>query len=1071
MKIRSFLFLSILSCTGLFCRGENLPEWRDPHVVAVNKEQPHSEFMTYTEREQAFGDDYSLSSYFRSLNGPWKFRWQESQKQVPEGFYREDFDASGWGEIEVPSNWEFQGYGTPIYLNIPHEFEPRHPRAPDLPEEVPVGIYRREFTIPFAWLDKQIFLHIGAVKSGSYVYINGEKIGYSEDSKSPAEFDITRYVREGRNTVVLEVYRWSTGSYLECQDFWRVSGIERDVYLTARPKVRIRDFEIRTTLTDDYTKGFLDFGVVVKSHMLNPKSVKVYWELYDPEGKMIRSATRDLDLKMREERTLHFDATIDDVRTWSAEDPVLYTVLVRIQNEGRFTEYVTRKIGFRSVELKGNQVLVNGRPIKFKGVNLHEHHPYTGHVMDEETLLKDLEIMKKHNINAIRTSHYPHSRRFYELCDQYGFYVVSEANIESHGSGYRPETTLGNDPDFLNAHMDRTRNMYERTKNYPSVIFFSLGNEAGNGYNFYETYLWLKSREKDRPVQYEQAKREFNTDIVCPMYANYDALKKESETESDRPYILCEYAHAMGNSTGNLSDIWELIYRTPHMQGGFIWDWVDQTVWKEKAGFWAYGGDYGERAPSDGNFNLNGLVDADRTPHPGLAEVKKIYQNVLFEAEDPGQGRITVTNRFDFTNLDRYELSYSILANGREIGKGPIPLTLAPGETTTVQVPMSALKKIDPATEYHLDLYLVTRTDEPLLSKGHTVAYEQFRLPVSTDRTAYYAPKNASVSVDTSDDSFTVTSAVMTFTVDRKAGNVTEYTVNGIRYAREGFGLRPNFWRGPTDNDYGNGLPSRAQDWKKAGDNHPVTSSSVVNYGNRAEIVLDCSLPDPKATLRIAYVVYPTGVVNVEAALSPAGNSKPEIPRFGMRMRLPADMQALEYFGRGPHENYNDRNRSALVGRYASTAGQQYFAYARPQENGHKTDARWLALTDEKGKGLLVVADQTVEFNALRNSVEDFDGEDAVGSPYQYKYYQPETDDALKNKRPRQTHSSDIVPRDFVELNIDYGMTGVGGDTSWGARTYPQYRLTSDKEHIHRFTLVPVENSREIEAAIRLRYF
>ncbi len=1058
---KTILFLAFLLST--FAVGaQSIPEWRDPGVPAVNKVYPTTEFMSYTSRESAQADDYSASPYYRSLNGTWKFRWVESQRQIVEGFYRPDYDVSGWDDIRVPSNWEWQGYGTPIYTNVPYEFPPHWPERWVLPDDIPVGMYRTQFTMPFAWADKQVFLHIGAIKSGTYVYINGEKVGYSEDSKNPAEFDITPYIKEGSNTLALETYRWTDGSYLEDQDFWRVSGIERDVYLKALPKVRVRDFEIRTDLSDNYRNGVLDFGVVIQSHQLNRKRAKVFFELFSPSGELLKSESREVTLRLREEEMLHFEALVPDVLAWSAEQPNLYTVMTRVQYEGRYTEYIERKVGFRSVEIQGNLLLVNGKPIKIKGVNIHEHHPRNGHVVDEETMIADFRLMKEHNINAIRTSHYPQQTRFYELCDEYGFYVCSEANVESHGMGYDLAKTLGNNPEFTVAHLERLRNMYERTKNYASVIIFSPGNEAGNGYNFYEAYLWFKEREKQRPMAYEQAGMEWNTDIRFPMYHSTAAMERWATGNPDRPYIQCEYSHAMGNSNGNIADSWAVINRYDHLQGGFIWDWVDQSVWKEEeGGFWAYGGDWGVDPPTDGNFNINGLINSDRTIHPAMNEIKKVYQNVLFEAGDLNRLEIRATNRHYFTNLDQYEIHYTLLADGKEVYAGVAACAAAPGETATLQL-TNGLRRTEPATEYFLNVSLVAKNATALLPEGYVAAQEQFRLPMSSERAS--APASTGgvpLTVEESAQRITISSAELRFAFDKERGTITEYNYKGTDYIHDGFGLQPNFWRGPTDNDYGNGMPRRTQPWKQASRNFRVASAAARTEGDGVVLAVVYNLEPAQTTLEVDYTLRPNGVMRVDARLNAAPEGTPEIPRFGLRMRLSAAYEQLEYYGRGPHENYTDRNSGAFVGRFRSMAGEQYYAYVRPQENGHHTDVRWLALTDRAGKGLLVSADETIEFNALRNSVEDFDSQEA-DRPYQ------QNGENRENRVKKQTHINDIRPRDYVELCIDERMMGLAGDNSWGARPYEPYTLKADQSRSYGFTLVPVASAGEL--AERSRY-
>ncbi|MCC8088579.1 MAG: DUF4981 domain-containing protein [Rikenellaceae bacterium] len=1039
-------------------------EWRDPEIVAVNKEYPHTEFMSYTDRAQALNDDYSESSYFRSLNGKWKFKWVPDQRELIDGFYAENYDDSSWGEISVPANWEIEGYGVPIYTNVAYEFAPVDPNPPELPEVIPAGMYRKEFTIPFAWIDKEIFLNIGGIKSGTYLYINGEKVGYSEDSKNPAEFNITPYIRQGRNVLALETYRWTTGSYLEDQDFWRLSGIERDVYLTARPKVRVRDFIVNSVLSDNYRDGILDFGVVVKTHNLNTKDAKILFELIDSEGNTIIKDTKDITLSLQKEDTVRFNTLIPDVKPWSAETPNLYTVLTTIQYEGRYTEYIARKVGFRSVEIRGNQYFVNNQPVLIKGVNLHEHHPYTGHVVDEATLRRDLQLMKLNNVNAIRTSHYPQQRRFYELCDEYGFYVCSEANIETHGA-----RQIANMENFLNAHIDRTLNMYERTKNYACVTFFSLGNEAGNGSNFYETYLLLKEKEKHRPIQYEGAGREWNTDIMCPMYPSYEQIENWAQSDSGKPYIMCEYAHAMGNSTGNFTDIWNLIYSYPNLQGGFIWDWVDQSIWTDKdGGFWAYGGDFGENVPSDANFCINGIINSDRTPHPGLIEVKKVYQNILFEEEAPG--RLKITNRYFFTDLSDFDFRYEYKIDGKIIKTGKFNLSVAPQESDIINIDLPKLKKKYAGKEYQLNVYALTKNNTDLVPAGHIAAEEQF-ITVIPGQKELHPYKNKSVITASNDTNrVTVSSDKLYFVFDKEQGIVTDYTVEGINYIDRGFGLQPNFWRGPTDNDYGNRWPSRNQAWKQDSRDFKATVSKLENHGTRILLEVKYELIHTETEMTVAYLIYSDGIIKIEVDLKGSAKMNAELPRLGLRMRMPQTMDNVRYFGRGPEENYWDRNTGSFVDIYSTTVADMYYPYVRPQENGHRSDVRWFTLSSASGPGLLFVADELIEFNALHNSVEDFDGQES-DRPYQIFGYDGKFEDSeLRNVRPKQTHINDIQPRNFVEVNIDYKMTGVGGDTSWGRRTYPHYVLRAGEEHSYGFTIIPIRKPKDIDSFSKYSY-
>ena len=639
--------MGIVSLTTFNATAENAvkPYWQDVQVVAVNKEYPRTVFMTYDNRDDALSGKFERSKYYRLLNGTWKFFFVDSYKKLPDNITDPNISTESWDDIQVPGNWEVQGHGTAIYTNHGYEFKPRNPQPPTLPEANPVGVYRRNIDIPSNWDGRDIYLHLAGVKSGVYVYINGQEVGYSEDSKNPAEFLINKYVKPGKNVLTLKIFRWSTGSYLECQDFWRISGIERDVYLYSQPKVAIKDFRVTSTLDDTYKNGIFKLTMDIRNTgSQTSKDYIIGYKVFDPKtNKVIAESEKNSAFNANSTISLfgHTEIEIPDVKTWTSEHPNLYKLLMYIKDGEKIVEMVPFNIGFRRIEIKPIEqkaangqpyvcLFINGQPLKLKGVNIHEHNPATGHYVPEDLMRRDFELMKRHNLNSVRLCHYPQDRRFYELCDEYGLYVYDEANIESHGMYYdlRKGGTLGNNPEWLKPHMDRTINMFERNKNYPSVTIWSLGNEAGNGYNFYQTYLWLKEADKNimaRPVNYERAQWEWNSDMYVPQYPGADWLESIGKNGSDRPVAPSEYAHAMGNSTGNLWGQWQAIYKYPNLQGGYIWDWVDQGILqKDKNGkeYWAYGGDFGVNAPSDGNFLCNGLVNPDRSPHPAMAEVK-----------------------------------------------------------------------------------------------------------------------------------------------------------------------------------------------------------------------------------------------------------------------------------------------------------------------------------------------------------------------------------------------------------------------------------------------------------------
>ncbi|MDR3250517.1 MAG: DUF4981 domain-containing protein [Tannerella sp.] len=1114
----SCLFLVFGVEAGAQVRNDATPYWQDVQVVAVNKEKPRTEFMSFADRSAALNSSFEQSPYFKSLNGSWKFYFVDSYKDLPPNITSVEEVNSSWKDIIVPGNWEIQGYGVAIYTNHGYEFKPRDPQPPLLPEDNPAGVYRREFEIPETWDGRDVYLHIGGAKSGLYVYINGKEAGYSEDSKNPAEFLINPYLQKGKNVVTLKIYRWSTGSYLECQDFWRISGVERDVYLWSQPKISVTDFNVISTLDDTYNNGLLRLAVDVLNNSKETKKATVEYELLDNKGVVASGEEKELWISAGTEQKFSFDKTLKEVAKWSAERPNLYRLLLTVKVDGKVSEVVPYTVGFRRIEIReidrksanGNNytvLLFNGQPIKFKGVNIHEHNEKTGHYVTEELMRRDFELMKQHNINAVRLCHYPQSRRFYELCDEYGIYVYDEANIESHGMYYNLKKggTLGNNPEWLAPHLDRTANMYERNKNHPSVTVWSLGNEAGNGYNFYRTYLYIKDREKagmNRPVNYERALWEWNTDMYVPQYPSAEWLENTGKEGSDRPVAPSEYSHAMGNSSGNLWDQWQAINKYPNLQGGFIWDWVDQGILqKDDNGrpYWAYGGDFGVDQPSDGNFLCNGLVSPDRTPHPALAEVKYTHQNVGFELIDAATGKVRITNRFYFTPLDnKYKVACRLTKDGKTEKEKVLTLNLKPGESEDVS-PFDGMANTKDG-EYHINFSVSTKEKDLLIPAGFEIAYDQFKLSGDNSKKAYKA-SGATLSTAEEGDNIIVESSKLRFVFDKKKGIAVSYKVGGVEYFDGGFGLQPNFWRGPTDNDYGNGAPEREQIWKQSSRNFNVTGAAVSMDGENAAVKVTYLLPAGNIYI-IDYKIYPSGVLNVSlqftsssknaaatevseamrtATFSPGADGyrrnaqRLVVPRIGVRFRLPVAMNRVTYFGRGPEENYWDRKAGSLVGLYQSTADKLYFPYVRPQENGHHCDTRWLSLTSEKGKGLLIVADNLIEFNALRNSIEDFDDEEYADLPRQWNNFTPEmiksrNEESVKNKMRRQTHINNISPRDYVEICVDLKQQGLAGYNSWGARPEPAYSLPADQNYEWGFTLAPLNSASEAAAMSRFKY-
>ena len=1110
----------ILSGQAVHAQSEKKPYWQDMNVISVNKEKPRTEFMSFADRTTALNQRFEQSPFYKSLNGTWKFYYVDSQKDLPDDITSTEVNMSAWHDINVPGNWEVQGHGVAIYVNHGYEFKARNPQPPLLPEATPVGVYKRDFEIPAAWDGRDVYLNIGGAKSGLYVYINGKEVGYSEDSKNPAEFLINSFLQPGKNIVTLKIYRWSTGSYLECQDFWRISGIERDVYLWAQPKIAVNDFRVVSTLCDSYRNGQLKLAVDVKNHSGETKNVTVGYELSDDKGVVVASSEETLWVSAGALQVFSFDELLSDVAKWSAEAPNLYQLIMTVKAGDEVKEIVPYTVGFRRIEFAKseqkdangenyNVLLFNGQPVKFKGTNIHEHNEATGHYVTEDVMRRDFELMKQNNINAVRLSHYPQSRRFYELCDEYGFYIYDEANIESHGMYYnlRKGGSLGNNPEWLQLHLDRTINMYERNKNHPSVTFWSLGNEGGNGYNFYQTYLYLKDKEKggmNRPVNYERALWEWNTDMYVPQYPSAEWLEYTGREGSDRPVVPSEYSHAMGNSSGNLWDQWQAINKYPNLQGGFIWEWVNHGLLEyDENGrrYWTYGGDYGKDMPSDGNFVFDGLLNADRTPNPAMIEVKYTHQNIGFELVDAATGKVRVTNRFYFTDIDsKYKIICRLMKDGKMQKEKTITLNLKPQESKVVDAFEAVVIEGD-LSEYFLNFSVVTNIKDKLVPAGHEIAYDQFKLSGEIVKIKEYTASRLKLMFSEDNDNIIISSSKLNFVFNKKSGLVTSYNVGGMEYFSDGFGIQPNFWRGPNDNDYGNGQPEREQVWKQSSRNFNVTDAKVSMNGYNALLKVTYLLPAGNLYI-IDYNIYPDGVVNVSvyftstemraakteisedthlATFSPGMDaarrdaSKLTVPRIGVRFRMPVTMNTVNYFGRGPVENYWDRKAGALVGLYKSTAEELYFPYARPQENGHHCDTRWLSLTKGNGKGLLIVADSLIEFNALRNSVEDFDSEENVDKPYQWNNFSPEmisnrNDEEAKNRLRRHTHVNDITPRDFVEVCVDMRQQGVAGYNSWGARPEPAYSLPANREYIWGFTLVPVNNATESQAKSFYKY-
>jgi beta-galactosidase len=1006
---------------------EAINDWENPSVFQRNRRLPHATLTAFPDRESALKSDPQETPFVRSLNGTWKFHWVKKPADRIVDFYRTDYHDGDWETIPVPSNWQMHGFGIPIYTNIPYPFGQADP--PRIPHDNnPVGSYRLKFEVPDEWRERRVFIHFAGVESAFYLWVNGQRVGYSQGSRTPAEFEITPHLWGKRNTLAVEVYRWSDGSYLEDQDFWHLSGIYRDVFLFATKDLHIQDFWIQTDLDEMYRNATLELDVSIQNFSRREQNCSLEIQLLkadnepfvQPEERSIRAAARDSTV-------YNFQIPIPDPKKWSAENPALYKILLILKDaHGAILEVVPWKTGFREVEIEGGQLLVNGVPILLKGVNRHEHDPDTGHALSEESMIQDIKLMKRSNINAVRTSHYPDDPRWYELCDLYGLYLIDEANIESHGMGYHPDRTLGNDPEWKEAHLDRTIRMVERDKNHPSVIIWSLGNEGGDGVNFEATSAWIHGRDPTRPVHYERAGERAHTDIICPMYPPPERVKAYGLKDLNRPYIMCEYAHAMGNSVGDIKAYWELIYEYKHLQGGFIWDWVDQGLrkkvpdeWIAKSKstsrsentrgefFWAYGGDFGPPGtPSSGNFCMNGLVAPDRTPHPSLYEVKKIYQSVHFRPGNLGEGEIDIINRFDFTNLREFECHWELKGDDEVISSGTLPpMNVAPGYGERIKLRLGK-PSLRPGVEYWLNLGFRLKEDTLWADKGHEIAWEQFLMPwEAPPPAAIYVADMPELTTTETEDSIEISGERFGIRFSKKKGTITSFRASGVELVRSG--PLPHFWRAPVDNDRGNGMPERCDIWRHAGRDRNVRDVHIETLAPQAvRITVESTLAANDSPYTTVFTVCGSGDVLIEGRFEPRGEL-PELPRFGMQMTLPPAFDSFEWYGRGLHETHWDRKQGARVGRYAGSVEDQFVDYSKPQENGNKTDVRWVALRDTRGAGLMAIGLPLLSVSAHHYTTEEL---------------------------MQASHSYKLARQPYVILNIDHKQTGVGGDDSWGAR-------------------------------------
>lgn len=1005
-------------------------EWENPQILDRGKEAGRSSFLLFSNEAELKGNNPKKSELYQSLNGNWKFNIVKNPTQRPMDFFATNLNDTNWKNIQVPSNWEMQGYDIPIYTNVTYPF-PKNP--PFINGDYnPVASYRRSFTVSDSWKDKEIILHFASISGYARVFLNGKEVGMTKASKTPAEFNITSFLQKGDNLIAVQVFRWHDGSYLEDQDFWRLSGIERDVYLQAMPKTTVWDYFVKSELDNQYKNGIFNLDVSLKYFENNKvKNPVVKVELFDNEGKVVFSENKKVIAK---EQKISFTKTIENAKQWNAETPNLYRYTITLlDSKGKTLEIISKKTGFRKVEIKDAQLLVNGKAIMVKGVNIHEHDDENGHVPNEKLTLKDLQLMKEHNINSIRMSHYPHDTHIYDLCDEYGFYVVDEANIETHGMGAEFQGWFEKSkhpaylPEWAPAHLDRIKRMFEIDKNHPSIIIWSLGNECGNGPVFYDAYDWLKQTDSTRLVQFEQAGENRNTDIIAPMYPRIKNMKDYAAADKKRPYIMCEYSHAMGNSSGNFQEYWDIIHSSKHMQGGFIWDWVDQGMkTKNEKGitFWAYGGDLGgEKLQNDENFCANGLVSSDRIPHPGLLEVKKVYQNIQFQLNNGTE--LVVTNHFNFTNLSNYTFKWELLKNGEKAKSGEFNLDANPEESKKVALNLGPL---DANSEYFLNVFAVSKYNAPLVAKGHEFARAQFAIGQGNyfkNNTIAKSPTQLKYSVKNNVLSFETENITGEF--DLQKGEILKYTSkNGANAVISNFPT-PYFWRAPTDNDFGSGMQNKLVIWKEASKNPAVVSVNLDKKSSEGLLIkVAYQLAQVDVPYTVAYLIQNNGSIKLTASIDMTGKDLPELPRFGMRLKLNGTYDNLSYYGRGPWENYSDRNLASFIGVYSDKVMNQFTrTYIRPQESGYKTDVRWLTLKNTNRQGLKIEGEQPIGFSALNVSTEDLD----------------------PGKHKSQRHPSDLNldSKEAVYLHLDYKQRGVGGDDSWGSLPHEGYRLLGKK--------------------------
>ena len=1055
MKRRNLLLGLMLSASTTVIDAQGLPPWNDPSVNNINRKELTSDFFSFESLSLAEKNVKRASNRFLSIEGNWKFHWVKNANERPTEFYRTDLDDSDWGTMPIPGCWELNGYGDRIYVNINYEWENEWENNPPYVKDLNnhVGSYRREFTVPVEWKGNKVFIHIGEFSSSLNLYVNGEFVGYAEDNKVAAEFDITNHVRFGeKNLIAMQLTRWCDGSYVEDQDYWRFRGIARENYLYTVPLSHIKDIYIKPDLTNNYKEGSLYVDVSTE----NCIGKQFVIELYEKTtGKKVISEKKALELDNNV-----FKFNIKKPLKWTAETPNLYILRTTLIDNGKILEVIHQNVGFRKIEIKNKQMYVNGQPVLIKGVNRHEIDPDGGYVISMERMIQDIKVAKELNINAIRTSHYPNDPRFYDLCDEYGIYVVSEANLESHGMGFGTRT-LAKNLLYNQTHIERSQNNVKVLKNHPCIIIWSLGNEAGYGKNFEDAYDWVKTYDETRPVQYEMAcstgKHDENrpiesyeleglkagkTDIFCPMYADYDSCRVFLTSDySDKPFMQQEYAHAMGNSMGGFKEYWDLVREDPQNQGGFIWDFIDQGL-RDKSKItgkqiYTYGGDYGRFPMSNENFNNNGLVSPDRVPNPHAFEVKYYHQNIWTRLTDAQKGKISIFNENFFVSLNNVILVYTIEAEGEKIATGQIALdkfNIAPQKSKVISIPEYVKVLKDErclGKEIVLNVSYQLTTDEPLLDKGHELAHQQFVLNGYTF--PYLGFDSAETAVKTEDHAkYLVLSANgMDVTISKITGLVTYIDMDGKALLEEGYTLKPDFWRAATDNDFGANLQTKLAAWH----NPEMELKSFKQLSNSSvEAVLYIGATE--SILSLTYSLREDGQLLVEQDLkvNPNATERPNLLRYGVELQMLKEFDTIEFYGKGPYENYSDRNNADNLGIYVQKISNQYYPYIRPQESGNKTQVRYWKVLNSAGKGLEFYSNVPMECSTLNYL----------------------TSDLYPSDKKCQLHSGDLTPRDFVSVHISQRQMGLGCIDSWGSWTAKEHQLPY-QDYNFKFVIKPIK--------------